>query len=130
MSSELLAATPRINIQNDTDKYIAGAYTATILNDNQQTEDIEDTFPVPTGISATPPLPYYLINQRIAFTSFFEGGCTSTVTFRVENRGGAFNIIEPNSDGATCISNGIPRRLSATQLHDGFTILLLEETPH
>lgn len=126
LSITAFAQTPRLYIQNDTDKVITGAYVATILNDDQHTEVIQDRFPVPTGRSSTPQLPYYLIKERIAFTDNFDG-CTSTVVFTLENRGGSFNILQPSSDGNICMVNGLPKRFSGTLLADGFTILLLEE---
>lgn len=126
INSEALAITPRIFVQNDTDKVIHGSYKATILNDDQHTETVEDTFPAPPGRTATPPLPYYLITEKIYFTNFFEN-CASTVTFTIENRGGSFNILQPTSDGVACMVNGQARRFSGTLLPDGFTILLLEE---
>lgn len=125
-SNEVYPATPSIYLQNDSDYTITGAYTATIVDEHQQTNEIKDTFPVPTGRTATPPLPYYLNKEHLTFTLFMHP-CTSTVSFDVENRGGSFYILQSSSQGGACIRNGQARKLSGTVLEDGFTILLLEE---
>lgn len=117
--------TPTVTFQNDTDVIMTGGYTATVTNKNHQTRTLQDSFPIPPGTTTTPRLPYYLINQRIYITELF-GNCPSSVIFNLEQRGGAFSIIEGSATGRGCPTPAGSKALVGTVLQDGFTILLLE----
>jgi len=122
--SQQALANQSITIQNDTDVIISGSYKADIINKNQQTQVVQDTFPIPPGAVVTPPLPYNLIRQRYVFTTFF-GDCPSSVVFHVEYTG-AFTILEPNALGPICEHEGVRMRLVGSIAPNTFNILLQE----